>query len=104
MVNLVRICECCGQSIPDPPDEYGLTEHQRKIFDTFAAAGRAGLSRDEAITQVYADDPAGGPDSRNVMSVQTYYINKKIKQFGWRFRGQRGRGGRVRLERIPANG
>jgi hypothetical protein len=102
VVKPVRICECCGQSIPDPPDEYGLSELQRKIFDVFAKAGTCGLSRKEAIDQVYADDPTGGPASRNVMSVHTYYMNKKIKQFGWRFRGQAGRGGRVRLERIPA--
>jgi len=43
-----------------------------------------GLMRQQLFQLVYADDPDGGPNNENVISVHIRFINKEIEPQGWK--------------------
>jgi len=86
-------CPCCGQ--PIPPDIH-LSPIQRRIYELVKRF--PGISRTDLTSRVYADDPTGGPDSDNVISVHAYQINRRLKPHGLILRAVRGYG--YHIERL----
>jgi hypothetical protein len=60
-----------------------------------------GITRGELLDLVYADDPGGGPDNPNTISVLIALANKQLADQGWHIEpAWLGRGARYRLVRI----
>lgn len=59
-----------------------LPYRQRALFEIIDAAGVNGIRGPEIMRQLYADDPAGGPLSPNIISVMCNHINRKIMHRG----------------------
>lgn len=100
-------CPCCGQHLPLLADlrwcvdsraltGYGsaviLSPLRSKIFNVLWRSWRTGriISRSEMTDIVYADDPNGGPESENIISVQMGVLRKDIERFGLTVRGRIG--------------
>lgn len=90
------ICECCGQALPRDfllvDSEILLRGNQRVIWEAVLKAGRYGIDRDRLFQLLYGHDPDGGPENMNIVSVNVYMINKKIKKLGKRIEAPRGQG------------
>jgi DNA-binding response OmpR family regulator len=100
-------CPCCGQAIAlDAQYRWNphsrvltgnggatrLTEMQSRIFSKLWQLWPSGrmISLDELMDHCYADDPDGGVDSRNIISVQISFIRKRIEPLGISVRGYHG--------------
>jgi hypothetical protein len=60
-----------------------------------------GIMRNEPLDLVYADDPNGGPDNPNTVSVLIKHANTELAAQGFRISpAWLGRGARYRLVRI----
>ena len=89
-----RRCESCGQIIPPKL----LFEHQpvkKRIYD-FIAKHPEGVSRDQILDAVYADDPDGGPTPQAV-SVHIFLMRRVLNPLGLTITSPRGRGASFRL-------
>jgi len=90
------VCKCCGQSLPKDFILVGsdilMRGNQRIIWDAVLKAGKYGIDRDRLFQLIYGHDASGGPDSFNIISVNVYTINQKIKKIGKRIEAPRGRG------------
>ncbi len=84
-----RICECCGQIIPPAIGALDNMRVKKRIYECVARHPE-GVSRSEIIESVYADDPDGGPEFANVISVHVARINKLIEREGVRIHSTRG--------------
>ena len=85
-------CATCGQTLPPPfPKGVRLSPIQGKIFEVIRRSGQHGISRDSVHQQAYVDDPDGGPEWGNVISVHVNHINKKLRVAGVKIEGERGR-------------
>jgi hypothetical protein len=60
-----------------------------------------GITRGEIIAAVYADDPNGGPDNPNVISVLIKHANAELATQGFHITpAWLGRGARYRLVKV----
>ncbi len=60
-----------------------------------------GITRGELLDVVYADDPNGGPENPNTVSVLIHCANQQLAQQGYRIESAwRGRGGRYCLVKV----
>ena len=95
---MTSYCPCCGQKVEG---DGGLSwdvnrriltgrgqmvhipEMRARIFDALWRARKHGtpLSQAQLMDIVYADDPSGGPESRNIISVQMLHLKKLIAPF-----------------------
>jgi hypothetical protein len=65
--------------------ERRLPRVKRRIFA--AIDRRPGISADELMNVVYADDPNGGPDSRKCVHVHIHQFNKRLAREGMTIKG-----------------
>jgi hypothetical protein len=69
------------------------------MFD-YVARHPEGVDVWQVLQYVYADDPNGGPDKHNVISVMAKHINNKIQSLGYRIVGTGGPGSRYFLQPV----
>ncbi len=69
-----------------------LSPFRSLMFDALWRSLPSGrlIERQEMMSVVYADDPNGGPESDNTISVQVAYLKKQIKPFGLSVKGRSG--------------
>lgn len=91
-----NVCKCCGQTLPRDFIIVGsdilLRGNQRIIWEAVLKASKYGIERDRLFQLIYGHDQNGGPDSLNIVSVNVYAINQKIKKLGKRIEAPRGQG------------
>jgi hypothetical protein len=64
-----------------------------------------GITRDDLMGVLYAEDPNGGPVNLNVISVLIYHANKQLHEQGYTIKTTwRGRGSRYKLMRLDDAG
>lgn len=100
-------CPCCGHQIAETDalrwnsetrtlsgrgHIVQLSPIRGRIFDKLWRCWPSGhmVSLEELMTWVYADDPDGGPESVNVISVQLNHMRKFLAPFGLSIRGRHG--------------
>jgi hypothetical protein len=95
------VCPCCGHPIPSDRAAARLVGKQRKLYEIIKAAGTEGIPTSAVIAELYDDDPAGGPESPNIICVMTRLINYRIERYGIAIKGQSGPGSFFRLVTLP---
>lgn len=103
----MKVCECCGQSLPlRPRVKASLSLSQKSILDRVHRAGSGGILSTDLFDYLYANHSDGGPLSGNkALHVRIYYLNKKLESDNLRIRAPvGGPGGHslYRLEKINA--
>ena len=98
LVDGLRRCEACGH--PTMPDgaRAKLTRIQRRMFDIIHRSGAAGISSPDLMALIYQERADGGPDSPNILAVQTAYMRVKLKPFGITISSTRGPGAVWKIE------
>lgn len=97
--SVIEICKHCGTVLPKFANKFGLTPHEREVFDYIARRPECTI---HAIhNYVYQLDPTGGPKSMNIISVYINRINEKIAPYGIRISTRRGPGATYRLIKDP---
>ena len=95
---LEKFCPACGR--PFPPELSVSGTVRRRMVD-IVSRRPDGVTRDELISLVYAEDPDGGPNCPNIISVLVYHANKQLAVQGYRIKvGWRGKGARYFLEKL----
>lgn len=93
-----KICPKCKR--PFPPQFY-VTGSVRPRMVNIIANRPDGVTRHELMSLLYADDPNGGPEWDNVISVLINKANKQLAPQGYRISpAWKGHGARYRLEKI----
>lgn len=93
-----KICLACGR--PFPPRLVVRGPVRQRIVDLIASRPD-GITRGEILDLVYADDPNGGPDNPNTISVLIKHANAELAAQGWHIApAWLGRGARYRLVRV----
>jgi hypothetical protein len=85
-----RICPTCGHPMPSDEAAGVLAMRQRQLYEIVRASGTEGIGWRDIMSKLYADDPSGGPEGSNIISVMAIEINKKIKPFGVALTARRG--------------
>jgi hypothetical protein len=95
MSRRAHICPACRRPFPPRLAVHGPI--RQRIVD--AIANRPdGITRAELLDTVYADDPDGGPDNPNTISVLIHHANTELMRQGFCISPTwRGRGARYRL-------
>jgi hypothetical protein len=91
-------CPCCGFPIPSDRAAACLVG---KLYEIIKAVGTRGIATPLVMAKLYDDDPAGGPESPNIISVMAKHVNSHINAFGLAIRGQAGPGSIYRLVALP---
>jgi hypothetical protein len=93
-----RLCPTCRRPFPPPLVVHGPV--RQRIVDLIANRPD-GITRGEIIDLIYCDDPNGGPDNPNTISVLIKKANTELAAQGFRILpAWRGRGARYRLMSI----
>ncbi len=87
----VKCCPTCQQPLP-PKLQVGGKRRQALL--DYVLKHPHGVTRDQIMDHVWADDPNGGPDARTIISVMIRQINAKLRELGepGMIRGARGAG------------
>ena len=94
---LARCC-CCGQIIPPAVK---LPRIKQRIYD-YVKAHPAGVTSDQIMDNIYADDPNGGPSGRSVVSVHVNQMNSDyLAAYGLQIRSTLGPGALFTLRPLP---
>ena len=81
MTRRPRHCPTCRRPFPPPLFVHGPV--RQRIVD--ATANRPdGVTRNELLDLVYADDAGGGPDNPNTISVLIKHANAELAPQGFR--------------------
>jgi DNA-binding response OmpR family regulator len=91
-------CPCCQQIIP-PARIFETAPVKQRIYE-FIARHPEGVTRDQILGSVWADDIDGGPEFGNIVSVHVEKMRPVLKRHGLTItaaRSGRGGGGRYRL-------
>lgn len=83
MAPALKRCACCGQIIPPADHPFRNAEVKRKIYDAISKHPE-GLNRKTIVDLVYGDDPDGGPENMNVISVHVKKMNPRLAPQGLR--------------------
>jgi hypothetical protein len=83
------VCPCCKR--PLSPEIKLRGPRMQRYFNVIAAHPE-GLTVWQLLDLAYADDPNGGPEKHNVISVTCHNINRLIRPQGWEIVSS-GRGG-----------
>jgi hypothetical protein len=94
---MTRICSTCGHPIPDAAAAARLVGKQKHFYEIVADAGTVGISSQDIMRKLYADDPAGGPESPNILSVMARIVNLHLERHGVAIKGRSGPGALYRL-------
>lgn len=102
----MKICPHCRRPFA-PPINFGGTKRQR-LYD-YIARNPQGVTTLQCMEHVYADDPNGGPEDPNTISVQIRNINLILARLksSHRIRSTRGPGAVYRLveeQKPPCSG
>ena len=105
-MNLDTTCPCCGRQLSEnsgmhwDADTRALTYRghclrlsriRAAIFDAmWRNRGKRVLTLQQMMDTVYADDPNGGPESDNIISVQVNQMKKLLAPFGLSISGYKG--------------
>ena len=93
----LHLCPTCQR--PYPPRLVVRGPVRQRIVDLIANRPD-GITRDEILDVVYADDPDGGPANANTISVLIKHANSELAAQGFRILpAWLGRGARYRLVR-----
>jgi len=92
-----KVCECCGQILPDLFDEVAksarLTRSEAAIFLAVAASNGRTVTHGGIISHMWGGDPDGGPmTADNLIKVFVHRLNKKLVGTGYRVRSVWGEG------------
>jgi hypothetical protein len=101
MRKIPQVCPFCGFPIAANRIAAGFVGKQRRLYEIVAAAGAAGINSAAIMSQLYADDPSGGPESQNIVCVMVSHINRRLAQHGLAIRGHSGHGSFYRLTALP---
>lgn len=85
-----QVCKCCGQTLPDLslPDGLKLSGKRKLLFTAVNRAGQHGITTSRLFDALYGDDPNGGPNTgTRIISTQVFFVNKRLKDMGWRIKG-----------------
>jgi hypothetical protein len=83
-------CPCCKRLFPFPSDAIKLSGNvRRRYFDALAKAPD-GLTREQILNAVYADDPNGGPDAYETVRQHIFEINKTLAKHGLKIKSPLG--------------
>lgn len=77
----VPTCRTCGHPIPRDDVAAALVGKQRKLYEAVADAGTRGINSLQIMSELYGDDPGGGPESANVVSVMNGHVNRHLEPF-----------------------
>jgi DNA-binding response OmpR family regulator len=91
-------CAHCGQVIP-PKHLFDRQPIKRRIYE-FVAAHPEGVTRQQIIDSVYADDIDGGPEFANVVSVHVKAMRPILEREGLTITCARGPGATYRLREL----
>jgi hypothetical protein len=93
----LKACPTCGRAFP-PIIEVGGKRRQT-MFD-YVARHPEGVTVWQILETVWADDPNGGPELHNIVSVMAKQINTKLAELGasCRIRASGGPGSLYRLQ------
>ena len=94
---MISVCKCCGHPIPPSSVEAALTPMERQLYTYVKRAGTVGITNRDLMDLLYANDPSGGPESSNIISVVTKNIRKKINPLGLTIKSTGGPGSRYYL-------
>ena len=97
---MVKVCQCCGHPLPTIAVESTLTPLQARLYRAVKRAGRAGIDAQTLMDRVYADDPNGGPESRNILHVARKQMAPRLASHGLTIASSRGPGALWTLEKI----
>jgi hypothetical protein len=75
-------CPRCGQVIP-PTGVFSNARIKRRIYE-YVTRHPEGVNRRQIFDAVYGDDPDGGPENFNVISVHAKEMNKTLAKLGVR--------------------
>ena len=92
----MKVCPHCKRAFP-PKLVVGGVYRQRML--DFIAAHPEGVTTWQIMGAMYSDDPDGGTDCRNIVSVMARQINKILK--GYRVRSPMGHGAVYTLRKLP---
>lgn len=92
-----RACPTCGHPIPSDAVAATLIGKQRRLYEIVATAGSRGVTSMQIMSALYGDDPAGGPESPNIVCVMVGHVNRHLKQHCLAIKGRSGHGGYYRL-------
>jgi hypothetical protein len=88
-------CPSCGQIIA-PQNPFDGQPVKARIYD-FIAKRSGGVTTEELMEHIYADDPDGGPDSPKAIAVHISRMNDVLIPLGLRIASSLGRGAVYRL-------
>jgi hypothetical protein len=85
-----KLCPTCGH--PQASDEIAalLSGKQRRLYEIVRKAGTEGIAAKDIMRMLYADDPTGGPETCNIISVFANKANQKIAGKGLKIHARRG--------------
>jgi hypothetical protein len=82
---VVKVCETCGHPLPSLEVMWDLTKQQSKIMIELDRAGQKGLTIEQLVKQLWANDPQGGPNfAAQSLRVQISKMQHLLKPFGLR--------------------
>jgi DNA-binding response OmpR family regulator len=96
-MQILSHCPRCKQLIP-PKDLFRSQPVKARIYE-FIAAHPEGVTRQQILDRVWADDIDGGPEFANVVSVHVKAMRPILEREGVTITCARGRGATYRLER-----
>lgn len=91
-----KVCSQCHRPFPPPLVVRGPV---RQAIVNLIASRPDGVTRAEIIDVVYADDPDGGPENPNTISVLVKFANWDLAPQGYRITSTGGPGSRYHLQR-----
>lgn len=94
---MIKICACCGHPLPDESVEADLSPAQARMFKIIKRAGSGGIAVKDIMDILYANDPSGGPDSRNIICVMAKNMRKRLELAGLTIAATRGPGSKYFL-------
>ena len=92
-----KVCPQCQRPLPPALPVHGPV--RQRIVDLIASRSDAGITRHELLDLVYANDPNGGPDTENVISVLVKKANNDLAPLGYCITATGGPGSRYHLQR-----
>ena len=90
-------CPECGR--PHAP-KLAVSGPVRQRIVNIIANRPDGITRDQLMLAVYGNDPNGGPENPNVISVLVNHANRELRPQGYEISARPGRGALYRLRSI----
>jgi hypothetical protein len=92
-----NLCPACRRELPP---EIPITGRKRQQLIECLRNYPNGRTVPQLMDYVYADDPDGGPEEHNIISVMVKHINSRITDYGWKIIATRGPGSTYHLKRL----